>query len=323
MVSICTLLARKWDIADIVHRLSLQTYTDLEWVVIDFFYEENLESFATVAKHFGVKLVHRPNARNGAVYMRDIARNRNEALVHASGDIIVFLDDYTAVDNNFIENHVNLVKRNNISCGYMYYFRGSRKLVMTDGDGMPTKLEHLRRQIGPDYDHDSREKVFLDNGCIPDTPLTVLGPEWTYTGNLAFSMDVAEKLNGFDPRLSARGEDGDFGLRAHALGIPIMFNPNAASINLSTDGILCKSMFDHDHPVDYFLKNDALVANDPEVVRADGYYVVKKYGTEFVICTKCSAEFMLNPAKFIYRKLRNEEFVIDKKLFNPEKWRTK
>lgn len=315
MVSICTLLARKWDIADIVHRLSAQTFKDIEWVIIDFYYDDNKEFFERTARYFGLRLIHRPNVRGGSTYMRDIARNRNEALVHASGDVIIFLDDYTAIDDTFVESHYNLVGRGNISCGYMYYFKENIPLSLVDDDGYPVSIGNLLREQGR-YDSDSREQVFVEKGITPNKPTPVLGSEWTYTGNLAFSWEVAEKMNGFDPRLSARGEDGDFGLRANALGYSIIFNPDAKSINLCTDEVPCKKIFDHDHPVDYFLEKDALIAADHQVAIDMGYDVVTKYGTEFVICQKCDAEFMLNPAKFIYQKLREEDFVVDKKLFD-------
>ena len=314
-------MARKWDITDILHRLSMQTLKNFEWVVIDFYYAENKEAFASMAAKFCIKMVHCPNVSDGPPYMRSIACNRNEALVQASGDIIIFLDDYTAIDPVFVERHADLVLKGHISCGKMHYFFGDTPINLTGTDGLPAPISSLLPQAAR-YEEDSRVQLFVSSNQDLSKPLPVLGFEWTYTGNLAFSREVAERLNGFDPRLSARGEDGDFGLRANALGYSIMFNPGADSVNLSTDGLPCKSLFDHDHRIDFFLENAARIVADPDIVKKDGYYVVMKYGTEFVLCNKCGAEFMLNPANFIYRKLREGEFVVDKKLFNLVERRT-
>jgi len=320
MVSVCSLMARKWDITDIINRLSLQTYKDFEWVIVDFYYDDNKEIFQDFAKSLGIRIVHIPNFRDDSqLYMRDIARNRNEALVYASGDIIIFLDDYVIVGPTFIEEHVKLVNTDVVSCGKMYQIKSSMSII--DMHICDKSVEDTIAYCRFSYENDSREELLLEEYEI-SSPLTAsvtaLGAEWTYTGNLAFSMDVAEKLNGFDPRLNSRGEDCDFGLRANALGIPIMFNSLAVSANLPTGNIPCKSVTKdgHTHPTKFLNVNDTKIVSDPDILIDKNCELITKYGIEAAICKTCGAEYLLIPHKLIYRKLREGDLVTDKNLFN-------
>jgi glycosyltransferase involved in cell wall biosynthesis len=300
MVSLCTLLARKWDISDIAYRLSTQTHKDFEWVIIDFNYEENKNIFSEITLKHNINLVHRPNIRQVFPYIRDIARNRNEALLHSNGKYIIFLDDYTIIDNDFIENHLEI---DGISCGKMYTMKD---VVEVDKTQTVSDVLKLSRHV-----KDSRLAFTKDVVSL------VKGPEWTYTGNLGFPKEIARHLNGFDPRLSGQGEDSDFGLRAYNLGYKVFYNPTAYSINLCTDPYPCKTFFDHEHPINFLLENNSKIISDPTII-SDWGEVIKKYGVKCVVCKKCGAEYILNPSDFIYSKINNKEFITKKTLFN---WR--
>lgn len=314
-VSVCTLSARRWDISELALRLKMQSFTDFEWVIVDFLYDHNIELFQEIAKKNGIRIHHIPNARSDARYMRDIARNRNEAIMNSAGDIIIFLDDYTVVDSDFISEHVAVVSTTEkISCGRMFYMNDGYN-AETSADGVLFKIDAILAQSVGNWKPDSRFDLLYGNvGPGQVQILPVLGAEWTYTGNLGISRNTLELLNGFDPCLSARGEDGDLGLRAKNMGIESVFNPFARSINLSTSGKPYCLSFDHDHHIDLFLGHAPVIINEPERVNSLGYDVIKKYGTSVVVCRKCGAEFMLDPSEYIYRKIRQKELVVNKAL---------
>lgn len=304
MVSICTTLARDWDIICILEQLSKQTYKDFEWVIVDFMYEYNRHHYAQLAYEYDITLIHVPRV-DSFKYIRDIAQNRNLAVSKSSGNHIIFLDDHSFIDTTFVEEHL-LVK--GISCGQMYYLTNpkdtSRNWLQKGALDIDSILDSVK-----DILYDSRRSLLISNE--PVTP--VLGPEWTYTGNLSFSKEVFNKLGGFDPILSSRGEDGDFGLRADALGIPILYNHRAKSINFNTDSIPCVNVFDHVHDLKALLKNSEKIQR----IGGDyfGYTRTNKYNCSTAICTLCGAEFILNPAKYIYAKLENKEFVVKNNQF--------
>jgi len=308
-VSVCTLMARFWDIQDIARRLGNQTCKDFEWVVVDFMQHIDGIVFQKIAERNNLNLIHVPNVQDNILYVRDIARNRNRAISYASGEYVIFLDDHTVIDPNFINDHLKLMEQGYISCGKMYYMQ--KEVEVVEQDSVSSVLRKA------DYTEDSRyelmKQTFPDKA---DTFHPVLGKEWTYTGNLGISMKQLQALNGFDPRLSSRGEDGDLGLRADASGYPIYYNPMAESVNLCTDAYPCVMFTDHEHALDNLLEHDVHYMENPETLVQIGMHYEPRHGCAVAVCDRCGAEFILNPAKLIYDKLNRREFVVDKTFFN-------
>ena len=305
-VSICTTLARFWNMAYMAKSLSQQTFSSIEWVIVDFNYEINKEEYALIAEHYGITLTHVPNVRTDKMYMKDIARNRNLAIELAKGDIIIFLDDYTFIDKDFVEQHVKIAKCGIISCGQMTESLALdiNKLLQRAQLPVGLNITSILNNIEGTYLEDSRLTYLTSNG-YPKKTQPVLGAEWTYTGNLAFSKKVFATVQEFDPILSSRGEDGDFGVRADNLGFEIMYNLEAHSINFDTTGIPCTNVFDHEHDVEFFRNNTELFLKDPELATKYDCTIIDKYGVKVLECNKCGADFILNPADYIYAKLQN------------------
>jgi hypothetical protein len=310
MVSVCTLSARKWDFYDFAYRLSKQTYNQIEWVFVDYLYEINKKQVEYLSSLLNLKIIHIQNEMS-AQYARNIAGNRNKALVHANGEVILFVDDFVVINEFFISHHLKSIPNTStISCGKMYYMK----------EECEYEFRTLDQIMESPYDTDSRSSV-LNN---PIEPKIALGDEWTYTGNLCVPMEVFLKTNGFDPRLSSRGEDGDFGLRAGRLGMRIMYNPNALSINLCTKNqpVLNNMCQDAFNSIEYFKTaiNDEAdfykYSKQLQNIRLD-----KKYNCDVLFCTVCGAEYILNPHKLVYDKLDAGELVVPKDLFNLEEER--
>ena len=310
MVSICTTLARDWGITDFIQMLVIQSVKDFEWVCVDFMYEQHKKSYSKICEQNNIKLVHIPNDRRDNRYMRDIARNRNKALVHAQGDVIIFLDDFVQIENDFIEQHLKGLEKYDISCGHMSYMQKDM-YISTD-----TSLRYASITI-EHCTQDSRHDLLFTNPDMYPQLCPVLGSEWTYTGNLAIKQEVVEKLNGFDPRLTAGGEDGDFGLRAAGLGFSIGYNPLASSLNLCTKSYPCFNPFDHEHAVTFLQQNKDLIIKNPEVLEQYNMQLVWSNKQPIVLCTICEAEYLLDPIILIYKKLHEQkEYITLLHLFN-------
>lgn len=308
MVSVCTLSARKWDFYDFIYRLSKQTHKDIEWIFVDYFYEQNKKAIKKFSSNFGLRITHIQNETN-TKYARNIAYNRNKALVYAKGDIILFTDDYVVIDPDFIKNHSLCVTNDKtVSCGRMYYMTQECKYLLRSVESLLA------------FSHKDDDRFILLGK--PSIVTMVLGNEWTYTGNLCVPLSLFIKTNGFDPRLSARGEDCDFGLRAGKLGATILYNPFATSINLCTKNFpikanVCEHAFSN---LSLFKTTGDDAAMFYSRSSTDLIHIVK-YDCNVAVCAVCGAEYILNPHKFVYDKLERGEFVVPKELFNLEEER--
>ena len=305
LVSICTLSARKWDFYDLVYRLSKQTYKNIEWVFVDYLCEENKPSVEYLSSLLSIPITHIKNDLDSK-YAWNIAGNRNKALVHSKGAFIIFLDDFTVIDNGFVQNHLKCINNtNDVSCGRMFYMKDE---CFSEFCSVETVLKNP-------YEEDSRWNMSEK----PTKCLKVLGDEWTYTGNLCVSMEMFLKTNGFDPRLSSRGEDSDFGLRAGKLGANIIYNPTAMSVNLCTKNnpILSNTCKEGFCDVENFRTT---ICNESDFYKYSKQLqkvkITKRYDCDVVVCTTCNAEYILNPHKFVYDKLNNGEYTVPKELFN-------
>jgi len=317
MVSVCTLSARLWKFYDFVYRLSKQTYKNIEWVFVDYLYEKNAKTVSYLSSLLKVPITHVQNDLNPK-YAWNIAGNRNKALTYAKGEVIVFIDDFAVIDDNFIQEHLNCLSNSStISCGKMYYMKEYSE-VFNDS----YSFYSVEQVIKHDYSNDSRSDVLKN----PTDCTIVLGNEWTYTGNLCVPMSLFFKTNGFDPRLSSRGEDSDFGLRAGKLGANIVYNPKAKSVNLCTKNNpilsnVCKDSFCSIESFRTTINNEIDFYTQSKKIR--NIKLENRYGCDVLVCTICGAEYILNPHTFVYNKLNNAEYVVPKELFNLEEERKK
>lgn len=280
-MSVCTLSAREWNFTPTAKSLSEQTYSNIEWVLLDFIYDQNKDFVEDLSKKYKIKTIHIPNIRTDFPYMRDIARNRNELIKHSTGEHIIFLDDYCTINNGFVEKHLEVLNQKHISCG--------RMLFLDKDPSEDTRYELLNK---------------------PKEPMFVLGPEWTYTGNLGVPRHILYRLGGFDPVLSSRGEDCDFGIRAVAMKCAIYYNPNAVSSNLPAEHIPYKLSFDHKHFLKELNEKDAEVIWNTDLQRELGVRVEERYGVKTAVCLKCGAEYILEVAKYIYDKKERKDFRV-------------
>lgn len=303
-VSICTLSAREWDFSDLAARLSQQTFQDFEWIIVDSIYDRRKTLAEDLIRYYDITLIHIPSESNFDNYnvMRDITRNRNRAISYASGEVIIFLDDFTVIDNTFIEEHLKVIDYG-ISCGKMYYQQKSDTLK----DISTLSFKEVYDVLNLELDRDSRWELLK----YKETVTPVLGREWTYTGNLAIRKEHLLSLNGFDPNLISGGEDSDLGIRAYNLEIDIYFNPKAHSINLDTSKFPIVGVGQHTHPVAVIARHWQEMKEGNWNLDGLGLYGVYKNDSNTELrCKRCDAKYMLNISDYIYEKEKRKEFKV-------------
>lgn len=298
-ISICTTTARRGFVDLQAKMLAKQTFKDIEWVLVDFAYEERVKTLQNLSKETGLKIIHSPNIRDNTLHFRDITRNRNKCLKLATGDAVIFLDDYACIFDDYVEKHIEMLENNYISAGNMFRFDN-----LTD-DLVYTYVPNNIKGILDDY-VSVLGKDFRNKNGVP-----YRGVDITFTGNLGIPRQVFELINGFDPILDGGLEDCDFGIRAHMAGFITFFNPLATTINLYTGGIPYVYQYDHLHNVEPFIKNpnnnfkgdDKLKENEFIKVEFFEYYRI-------ATCKICGATGLIDPNEVIQWRLKRDNFKV-------------
>ena len=306
-ISVCTLTARRGYIDAQAYMLSKQTYSDLEWVLVDFAYEENAMQIQKLSKKLGLKIKHVPNVRDGKLFFRDITRNRNKALALADGDAVIFLDDYAVIPDNFVAEHVDMLEKGFISAGLMHRLEETltdEELYYTpenDINKYPNSDEYLMDRYVLKLGKDFRDK----NG----TPYNATGI--TYTGNLGIPRKVFEELNGFDPRMESGLEDCDLGMRAHMAYFKTVFNPFAYTLNLCTGNRPYVYHYDHVHDVEPFISNANNKYKGDSTLPENEFMKVEFHENyRIAICKICGARGMIDPNELIAYKYKVKEMRV-------------
>jgi len=307
-ISICTLTARR-GFADLQARMiAAQDYSkeDIEWILIDFAFEERSKLIKDLGAELGLNIQHYPNVRDSKLFFRDITRNRNKALKAATGDAVIFLDDYAMITPQFVKEHVEILKKDHLSAGRMF------------------RLEMDAGNIGkfPDYEEDQPIYYYVDPAQILGKFSENIGKDYrdkgdanfykatgiTYTGNLGIPTKVVDELNGFDPRMESGLEDCDFGLRASMAGYTTMYNPKAYTINLDTGNAPYTFKFDHPHDVEPFISNPNNNFSGDAESKGNDLIDIHFYGSYRIAeCKICGATGMIDPNELMNYKASVKE----------------
>lgn len=298
-ISICTTTARRGFVEYQAKMIANQTYRDIEWILVDFAYEERKTLVETLAKQLRLFITHLPNVRDEQKFVRDITRNRNLCLRAATGDAVIFLDDYACIPENFVENHIPYLSNNRISAGKMYRLeRSTDDEVLKIGSNANALLRAYPDNIGKDYRVRPNGEDYRASGI-------------TYTGNLAIPRTIFETLNGFDPRMESGLEDCDFGCRASIAKFDTYFNHKAFTINLATGGIPYTFSFDHAHDVEPFISNPNNNFRGNALLEENEYMKVEFHEYyRIAICKICGARTMIDPNEVIHWNMNNNNFKV-------------
>ena len=179
-VVVCTYAADLYEhLVEAVESVRTQTYDSVEIVVVvdgnDRLCERVTDKYGTAAD----VLVHCNEGNVG------LSQSRNNALEHASGDVIAFLDDDAVADERWIEELVGVYKSEDaIAAG------GRMTPIWVDGrpEFLPEEFHWL---VGVTYPGFAEAGEEVRN---------------TFGSNISFRADVLRDLGGFDSEVGRKGE---------------------------------------------------------------------------------------------------------------------
>jgi len=235
LISIITPTRRYGPVYDILFNgLKKQTLKDpWELIIVDDVPEDRSHLARDFADRYKINTVWMRSKPHHWISNRLIANARNTALIRASGEIVIFIDDYTWVPPTFLESHYSLWERES-------YSLIASVTAVKYTDPPPEDLSTL-----PIHTYDERAKegqkgeVPLQAG-IPTTGAvdtrTLQGyrewknclPGWFYCSNASAPLRKIIEVNGFDEEMDCTSEeDVDLGLRLARVGCRFWFRSNA------------------------------------------------------------------------------------------------
>ena len=247
-ILICSRGRRK-DLERLVSTLkALRSTTEFEIVAV-----EETDTPSTIE---GIKYVSHPIADRGFPFAR------NMAIRHASGDILVFLDDDCMIQGDWLTDLLEVFKNPNVVGA-----QGGVTVPSTSGP-----IGWAESIIG--FPGGGIRRIIKSGGKMePTAEISTL--------NAAYRRRVVESIGGFDERLKWGGEDDFFAKKACKHG-PCLFVP-AAVVTHKPRGSLpgIWKWFIRRGRVDIFF------------TRIDGYEAPKKYSFFTVLRSSLSVKFLL------------------------------
>jgi len=189
-------------IGDCLHRLEKQKYKNFEVIIVDDGYE-NRNKLKFILQKLKLNIVYIKQNHAGS------ARARNLALKVAKGEILIFINDDSLVDTEFVDKHIKFhLKEKSINYALSGPFVVAKELSKTP----------IMKWLINDSNLHFVYKNTKDN-IVP----------WNYfwTCNLSINKQFFLKNNlKFDETFSvAAWEDVEFGYRANKCGLIIKFDP--------------------------------------------------------------------------------------------------
>lgn len=200
--------------------LKTQTFKDFEYIIVDGFWKRRKDAVKELIEKSGISfpcthIEDKPSIWKGR--RPAICNARNTGLTFANGKYIVFCDDNCKMPPNWLEMHLEWLKKGYIVAGTWTVYKS------IDNNGKGTDMYE------PEY-----------RSTVVNEPKVVTGG-WLYGTNFSFPLDVALNINGFDEHLDGElGQDDiDFGVRAERRGYGVMYVPGCyVEYYLKNHGIL-------------------------------------------------------------------------------------
>jgi GT2 family glycosyltransferase len=205
-----------------IKSLNRQELQNFELVIIDALYSERRRRWLDENARFPVKYLDAFPNRWLERGMVGIATQKNKGLIHAGGELIVFMDDCTEFPPDWTKRMWGWYEKGYWPMSLTYYHEGGRpKLLNRAGGGdfpfLPREDDREQRFsafIKPgDAVRDSRAKFADESGTMQ------VSGSWFYGGSSA-TLEALLKINGVDERLDGCKslEDVDVGMRLEQAG---------------------------------------------------------------------------------------------------------
>jgi hypothetical protein len=236
---------------------------ELQWVIVDgrLWYEDPAARRAQVldAVRGRFHVVHvepKPSVWQGPYRLtrRDLwdkASASNTGLCYADGPCVVFVDDCSIFNEEFLLCHYETTFQGLAACGGYRYLR-------------PGARVEAGRLVEASFEEPGDHRLLAQAIAGP------CAPGWMYGGNASCPLEAALIANGFDEIMSGQGglEDCEFGLRI-ARVVPLWFLPGALAYQL---------METHEVVGDY-------LGHEPDPLCNCGHSATKHLG--FLACDQC------------------------------------
>ena len=211
--------------------LNKQTYKNFEWIIVDDYPEDRSKIAKEYAEKYNldIKYIRGEPPKKKRTYA--LAHANNTALKHATGEVLVFLQDFILIPLDGLEQIATLYRRNPTalqSLPDMYFELPDEKVDITKEDWFDGKTEVLGKFI--------RQNVRIQNlGLRPSTNCKDF--EQNYG---AIPVKVARELGGwwtfFDEALGY--DNADIAYRAMASGHEILIDETNVAICLNLWNVL-------------------------------------------------------------------------------------
>jgi len=209
-----------------LHSLSRQTFPneDFELLIVDDYHEDRGVYIEGLAKMLNLRNVRALKSKpNHWRSNRLIGNARNTGLIHCTGELVVFLDDFCWVPPRWLEEH------------WLTYQRGPYTMI---GAGKAVKYIQGRYddldQLPPPDVGSNVEGAFIRNLAqfkVSDTRGSLskrnCSGGWFYTMNASAPLEKIVEVNGFDEEYDATSEeDVDLGVRLERAGCRFFYRPD-------------------------------------------------------------------------------------------------
>ena len=263
--------------------LSQQTFKDFEIVIVDGYYEERKDAIAAQAAELGLVVKHVPVPQLN--YMTELthATNRNEALKHVGGEVVIFFDDYQQPAPNFVETHVRTCQPQIMVGVYQHSYHYRPDIDYAVWATLPVdSYEHI------DYRNPNNLPMIRN-----------MDPRSLWTNSSSVHISDIRSVVGFDERYNGGtgGEDGDLGLRLHRAGCRMLYTTRTEVRHISHHHVPARKVLDDipktvnqalcKHDRDPFTVNQYHVG-DKNLVESGSLYTYRDdEGVKYYVCSNC------------------------------------
>ena len=263
--------------------LAQQTFKDFEVVIVDGYHAERQEQLKTLASELKLDVKHLPLPSLNYITELTHSTNRNEALKHAAGEVIIFFDDYQQPAPNFVEAHIRMCQPQVMVavCQESYYYRPEIDYSVW-ADLPAESLEH------EDYRNPNKQQYIRN-----------MDPRSLWTNSSSVHISDLRTVLGFDERYNGGtgGEDGDLGLRLHRAGCRLTYATVTRVRHISHHHVPAKKILDDipttvdqskcDHDRDPFTVNQ-YHTGDRMLVENGSLYTHRDHdGVKYYVCKNC------------------------------------
>ena len=188
--------------------LGVQTFSksDFEVVMVDDWGDRSSE-VQSLAQHYTLNVKYMKSKPYFWKSNRQLGNARNTGFIHVDAELVVFLDDYSWVETEWLKMHWRLYKK------YKAAVIGIVQAVKHK-EAVYSSLElEQEGSIDERYKHIEPKQILYP--CQPG---------WFWTFNASAPLEKIIEANGYDERFDCAGEDDvDLGLRMSRVGLKFVY----------------------------------------------------------------------------------------------------